>query len=32
MTVKVKGYRAAIVHRHVGKRPKRVITVRLVPE
>jgi hypothetical protein len=32
MMVKVKGYRAASVSRHVGKRPKRVITVRLVPE
>lgn len=32
MTVKVKGYRLATVKRSTGRRPKRVITVRLVPE
>jgi hypothetical protein len=32
LTVQVRGYRVATVNRHVGKRPKRVITVRLVPE
>lgn len=32
MNVKVKGYKMATVKRSTGKRPKRVITVRLIPE
>jgi hypothetical protein len=31
MTVTVKGYRPATVRRNTGRRPKRVVTVRLVP-
>lgn len=32
MTVTVKGYRPATVNRRTGRRPKRIITVRLVPQ
>lgn len=31
MTITVKGYRPASVRRNTGRRPKRVVTVRLVP-
>ena len=32
MMISTKGYRTATVKRNVGRRPKRVVTVRLIPE